>query len=539
MTIALAQSNLESGAQYLNDISNPNSPNFGKHWTSQQVKDAFAPSDETTSAVQAWLADAGINEDKVTLSHSGGFLKFDATVKEAEGLLQTNYHVYQNKKSGQEHVGCDDFKLPSNLREHVDFIRPTINFPHGYTKHSPVKSSGVKLKSRKVLKNRAIDPSCVKNVTPDCIKSLYNIPSNTTAQEGNNLGIVEFGETYDQPDLDQFYSTFSPNIPAGTNVTFDGIDGAVAPVSQGDQGTETMLDLDIAFPIVYPQGITLFQTRGNTGADGDLLLDSIDASYCQPSKADNCTTHYNSTNVISISYGSQEDGSTDEDRECQEFMKLGLQGISVLVSSGDGGVGGPRGTCPGGNGKFFVDFWASCPFVTAVGATQLASDGTEVAAQDPSVDFSSGGGFSSVFPRPSYQDTAVSGYVSKNLASNSTSNQFNVSGRAYPDVSALGNNIDIVVSGKTELEGGTSASSPLIASMITLINGERIASGKGPIGFLNPTLYQNPSAFNDITSGSNPGCGTNGFNTAQGWDPVTGLGSPDYQKLSAVFAALP
>ena len=299
-----------------------------------------------------------------------------------------------------------------------------------------------------------------------------------------------------------------------------------------------MLDLDIAFPIVYPQGVTLIQTRENNGADGDLILDSIDASYCQPSSFDNCTTHFDATNVLSISYGSQEDGSADQDRECQEFMKLGLQGISVVVSSGDGGVGGPRGTCPS-SPKFFVDYWASCPFVTAVGATQLTSDGTEVAAEAPEVDFSSGGGFSNVFARPDYQNTAVSGYISKFLASNSTSNQFNSSGRAYPDVSAIGNTVDIVVGGKDELEGGTSASAPLIASIITLINGERIAAGKGPIGFLNPTLYQNPDAFTDITKGANPGCGSKGFTAEQGWDPVTGLGSPDYQKLSSVFNALP
>ncbi|MCJ1325361.1 hypothetical protein MMC10_002024 [Thelotrema lepadinum] len=534
MTIALAQADINLGAHYLEDISNPKSANFGKHWTSQQVKDAFAPSDTTSSAVQTWLTDAGISKDSLTTSTSGGYVKFDATVKQIESLLNTNYHVYKHLDSGKEHIGCDNFQLPSSLKAHIDFIKPTISFPRSFSKHTGAKSTVVKSKA---LQNRAIDPSCTSNVTPDCIKSLYNIPSNTTAHTGNNIGIVEFGETYDQEDLDQFYSEYAKNIPAGTGPTNDLIDGATAPVKQGSQGTETMLDLDIAFPIVYPQGVTLIQTKGNTGADGDLILDSIDASYCQPSSFDNCTTHFDATNVLSISYGSQEDGSADQARECQEFMKLGLQGISVIVSSGDGGVGGPRGTCPA-NG-FFVDYWASCPYVTAVGATQLTSDGTEVAAQVASENFSSGGGFSNVFPRPDYQNTAVSGYVSKFLASNSTSSQFNISGRSYPDLSAVGNTIDIVVSGKNELEGGTSASAPLIASIITLINGERIAAGKGPIGFLNPTLYQNPSAFNDITSGSNPGCGSKGFSAEQGWDPVTGLGSPDYQKLASVFNALP
>lgn len=58
--------------------------------------------------------------------------------------------------------------------------------------------------------------------------------------------------------------------------------------------------------------------------------------------------------------------------------------------------------------------------------------------------------------------------------------------------------------------------------MITLINEKRIEAGKSPVGFLNPTLYENPEVMNDIKNGSNPGCGTAGFAAAPGWDPLTG-----------------
>ena len=51
------------------------------------------------------------------------------------------------------------------------------------------------------------------------------------------------------------------------------------------------------------------------------------------------------------------------------------------------------------------------------------------------------------------------------------------------------------------------------------------------LGLLNPFLYQNPTAFNDITQGNNPGCGTSGFEAAKGWDPVTGLGTPKFGQL--------
>ena len=79
----------------------------------------------------------------------------------------------------------------------------------------------------------------------------------------------------------------------------------------------------------------------------------------------------------------------------------------------------------------------------------------------------------------------------------------------------------------------TSCASPIIASLISLINDELIAAGKSPLMFLNPFVYANPTAFTDITSGSNPGCNTNGFSATRGWDPVTGFGSPIFSKIKA------
>lgn len=71
------------------------------------------------------------------------------------------------------------------------------------------------------------------------------------------------------------------------------------------------------------------------------------------------------------------------------------------------------------------------------------------------------------------------------------------------------------------------------------INEERIAAGKSPVGFVNPTFYANPGAFNDVVVGSNQGCGlTNAFYCAPGWDPPSGLGTPNYQKLKNIFMAM-
>ena len=83
---------------------------------------------------------------------------------------------------------------------------------------------------------------------------------------------------------------------------------------------------------------------------------------------------------------------------------------------------------------------------------------------------------------------------------------------------------------------GTSCASPAFASVVSLLNDRLAAAGKSALGFLNPLLYSDAgrAALNDVTSGSNPGCFSNGFPAKTGWDPVTGLGTPNFAKLSTL-----
>ena len=97
---------------------------------------------------------------------------------------------------------------------------------------------------------------------------------------------------------------------------------------------------------------------------------------------------------------------------------------------------------------------------------------------------------------------------------------YNASSRGYPDVSAQGTDFAIFFNGTLRYEDGTSCSSPTFASVIALLNDELLGAGKSRLGWLNPWLYSNEGALNDITSGDNPGCGTNGFSATTGWDPV-------------------
>jgi tripeptidyl-peptidase-1 len=183
-----------------------------------------------------------------------------------------------------------------------------------------------------------------------------------------------------------------------------------------------------------------------------------------------------------------------------------------------------------------------------VGATKVYPGKTvfdpESAVFDPagfpySVNFSSGGGFSNLYATPQYQQAAVSAffkdhnppYKSYSQIVNSTDEIpglgkdggiYNRIGRGIPDVAANGDNSAIDNQGFFQLTGGTSASTPIFASIVTRINEERMNAGKKPVGFMNPVLYAHPEVLNDITNGTNPGCWTDGFSAVKGWDPVTG-----------------
>jgi tripeptidyl-peptidase-1 len=238
-------------------------------------------------------------------------------------------------------------------------------------------------------------------------------------------------------------------------------------------------------------------------------------------------------------------------------MKLGLQGISVVVASGDSGVQGRGGSpapsgCLGNDGKVFApDFPATCPYLTTTGGTYLPP-GADVHAhqEQATTSFASGGGFSNIYQRPEYQNAAVEEYFANTELSyayyESVDNSsfaanggiYNRIGRAYPDVAAVADNVLIFNKGLPILIGGTSAAAPVFAALLTRVNEERLAVGKSTVGFVNPVLYAHPEVFYDVTKGNNEGCGTEGFPAAAGWDPVTGLGTPNYPELLELFMGL-
>ena len=153
----------------------------------------------------------------------------------------------------------------------------------------------------------------------------------------------------------------------------------------------------------------------------------------------------------------------------------------------------------------------------------------------------SSGGFSNRWDRPSYQKTAVNDYLSGSTKL-PDKKHFNSTGRGFPDISAQAVNFVVVQFG-IPLPGvsGTSCASPTAAGIFGLLNDQRAQANKPPLGFLNPFIYQNEKAFNDVTSGKNNGCGfsTPGFPAEVGWDAATGLGTPNFKKLFEAVKSLP
>ena len=284
-----------------NCSAHPESPNFGKHYTVEQVNDIFAPSQESVDSAWHWIEAAGIQMDRISISTNKQWLQFDATVSEAEELLKTSYHVYEHT-SGKMTIGCDEYSVPEHIRHHIDYVTPGIKL---YASDVENPASGniakrswqsliappapITIADIKALRKESLFKRCQSVALPECIAAMYKIPKGQTAAHGNHLGVFEdIGDVYSQEDLDLFFENLYSRIPQGTHPHLKAIDGATAPNSVQKAGNESNLDFQSSYPIIYPQKFVLFQTddtvyQANYTYDGFLnnFLDAIDGSYCQ------------------------------------------------------------------------------------------------------------------------------------------------------------------------------------------------------------------------------------------------------------------
>jgi tripeptidyl-peptidase-1 len=531
LRIGLKQNGMDSLIGNLMEISDPTHHRYAQHLTKEEVEALTAPHPDTTAAIEEWLEFHGIDSSDAQRSAAGDWITLRVSVDQAEKMLNTKYNVYQHGPSGEEVVRTLSYSLPKELHSHVNVISPTTYF--GTLRSMKTTSflqpniPPIKDEDISVVPQPGVTPpsTCKSTITPTCLRDLYNTSAYTpAATKVNSLGVAGYLEEFaNTADLQTFFTKFRP-AAEGFTFTLQEINGGLN--DQSNPGVEANLDIQYTTGISFPTPNTYFSTGGSP----PFIPDSQTPTNTNEPYLDFLTFLLNQTTIpqtLTTSYGDDEqtvpfDFATSV---CNMFATLGSRGTTVFFSSGDNGVGG--GDCLSNNGSnvaaFQPAFPASCPFVTAVGGT------TEI-NPEVAINFS-GGGFSNYFTRPSYQNTAVSTFLN-GLGTTTFAGLFNASGRAYPDVSAQSNGFQVVVGGRTTSVAGTSCSSPTVAAVFSLLNDFRLSSGKTALGFINPLIYSTAtSGFTDITSGSNPGCGTTGFTAGKGWDPVTGLGTPNFLAL--------
>ncbi|KAJ7126440.1 subtilisin-like protein [Mycena crocata] len=551
LRIAIFQQDFSTLEQLLYEISDPDHHRYGAHMSKEEVEKYIAPHPTSLAVVDGWLASFGIPESELVRSPAKDWTSVTMPIHLAEQILGAEYYLWKHA-DGDVLVRATNYSLPRYLHDHVELVQPTTMFARSKGM-SPIlfpeedEPIGA-IKALTPLPDSHVDPSCATAVTLSCIMQLYNaVGYKPKATKKNAIGITGFLEQYaNERDLASFYRQ---QLPAAVNSTFRTvfINGGTNNQTLSVAGEEANLDTQFAFGISYPTPGTFWSTGGRPPFYSDAHTPiAKDTNEPYLDWLDYILGSAPIPQTISTSYGDDEQTVpfAYANRVCKRFAELGCRGVSLLFASGDGGVGDGDANpathrCRTNDGKSitrytsltvsnvnassFSRFMPSFPAVTSVGGT---SGIPEVTATF------SGGGFSDYFSRPAYQDKAVKKYLSK-LPHGTYAGLFEPFG--IPDVSAQGSRFQIVWQGQRISIGGTSASTPVFAGLVALLNDALLAEGRSPLGFLNPLLYKRGAhAFNDIVVGSNPGCGTKGFNATKGWDPVTGLGTPDFKALKRV-----
>jgi len=546
-TVGLKQTNLEKLDEKFWAVSTPGNTEWQNFMTLEDIDAMIAPLSEHKAAVNTWLAEL----PGAVLTDRGDSIKVRAPARAVEQLFLAELHLFTHDHGHNIARAVGDVSIPAQVANAVDLLSGLTDFP----------MPGPTSLHREVAVQNSVKPAII----PESLKLMYSVPAELAATNITQ-SVAEFQDdsSYNKQDLQTFFN-------------------------QTDEAADTVYDIVGPYSGTYPDMEATLDTQYMMGVSETPEMFYWTTPGWQYEWANNFYSTKTIPESVSISWGWAESGQCQSgiaETECTtlgvdaagyvartntEFQKIGLRGTSLFAASGDSGANGRTdGMCTGT--VLHASFPGSSPYITAVGATQFsepeyklptataactalasqnfscASGGTEVAVSQPVAGFTSGGGFSTYTPRPSYQDAAVEGYFSSGVEL-PPSTYYNSSNRGYPDVAALGNNFAVYLDsyGGWTTVGGTSASSPTFASIAGYLNSLSINKTGKPLGFMNPLLYKmaadQPSAFTDIVSGDNKctedGCASTckGYLCTKGWDPVTGLGTPVLTEMMTYVEA--
>ncbi len=342
------------------------------------------------------------------------------------------------------------------------------------------------------------------------VAGFYDFPAGTDGT-GQTIAIIELGGGYNASDLSTYFSGLGLPTPSVTAV---GVDGGSNSPGQAADG-EVELDIEVA-GAVAPGAAQVVYFAPNTDQG---FVDAIsDAVHATPAPI-----------VVSISWGGPENSWAAQSMTAMDdaIADAAVLGTTVTVAAGDNGSSDDPDNP---NGPVQVDFPASSPHALACGGTELTGNTSTYTITSEVVwneiannEGATGGGVSAVYPLPSWQANAG---VPLSASGTATS-----PGRGVPDVAGNADPVtgyQVIVDGNPEPVGGTSAVAPLWAGLIA-----RLAQATGEkFGLLQPLIYAGAlpgtdvPGFNDIVSGNN-----GAYSAGPGWDPCTGLGSPNGEAL--------
>jgi subtilase family serine protease len=580
--------NNASGAEALaRAVSDPKNKQSYRHYlTPAQFRQQFAPTASQVSQVQNWLTSQGFT--LVYTPANNHYVSAKGTIGQAQQAFGVSFGMYKAPQKLTLYSPSADVSIPSSLAGMVSgvagldqsyvYVRPNIVVdsnapPSGGFRNSPPLSaywaaqvSTYSYPTGFTDRNSpATAPWNIKGHTPADIKGAYRISGYTGT--GQTVAITD---AYASPtilqDANQWSDNRTSDDPTHPIPEFGAIGGGtftqvVAPGTynvpenprqdpQGWYGEET-LDVESVHGMA-PNANVIYVGAPNQYQDLDAALNHVvDRGLAQ---------------IVSNSWGLPEAvipfGYIKPVNDT--LIQAAIEGIGVYFSSGDSGDETVN------LGFASPDFPASSPWVTAVGGTALAVNQSHslvfetgwdtdfygcdnTGCTDEGFLYGSGGGYSMIFAQPDYQ-------------TNYGGNLTGVTGRAVPDVAAVGDIQTGYLIGQTQTfpktcngpavvkydeyrVGGTSLSCPIFAGIMALSD-----QAHGIHGFANQSFYQHSSEFTDITSiktavarrnfsngvddcdgtsdslrtfdDNGPGSGSPTQSTTAGWDNVTGLGTP-------------
>lgn len=415
------------------ELSTPTHDQYGKHLEREEIQELLRPDPVISDKIFSWLRSENISPSSIKTN--GNWISFQATVAQAERMLETEFFYYHHRESRTRAIRTLGYSVPREIHPHIQLIQPTTRFgyisPHGT----------LPLEQPIVASSEDLTADCETVIRPDCLRDLYGLQKvNTTPSSFNRLGVSGFlGQYARHSDFQQFVRSFLPDS-TDANFTVESINGGLNDEASSSPSTEASLDIQYSVSLAQRTLATYY----TTGGQSTILAD---ADHPHPENSGNEPyleqLHYlldlpgnKLPAVLTTSYGEPEQTVPPSYARaiCTLFAQLGARGVSVIFSSGDSGVGGSCLSNDGSNKTAFIPvFPASCPFVTSVG-------GTSGINPEMATDFS-GGGFSNLFTRPTYQDQAVKSYLDR--FGERWHGLYNPNGRGIPDVAAQAKNFII------------------------------------------------------------------------------------------------